>query len=202
MNTNPGAEKMTTTEIAKAFRSDVKAAKKAGKLPKSLKLSVRTEYFSMGSSIDVRVKSAPFALVSADNVLFCAARPNETPDRDLHRYTPEAQDLLETLSGMLNAYNEKDIDSQTDYFNVRFWDHTEIDHDTERNERDAILAGVDLSAVDCDAILNRAHRAAYEKQEAEYAAHVAKTEPEPTPEPTPEAPSLADEFIGWLDTAC
>jgi len=51
---------LTTTEIAKRFREDVKAAQAAGDLPLGLKVSVTTKYFSGGSSIHVVVKAADY----------------------------------------------------------------------------------------------------------------------------------------------
>lgn len=41
----------TTTQEAACFRADVKQAIKEGVLPKGLKLSVKTDYFSGGSAI-------------------------------------------------------------------------------------------------------------------------------------------------------
>lgn len=52
----------TTTQKAAKVRADVKAALKAGtlgKLPAGLKISVRTEYASLMSAINVTIKGAP-----------------------------------------------------------------------------------------------------------------------------------------------
>jgi hypothetical protein len=53
---------MTTTEIAKQVRADIRNAIKnqaLGDYPEGIKFSVRSEYYSGGSSIDITVKNAP-----------------------------------------------------------------------------------------------------------------------------------------------
>ena len=47
---------MTTKEIAKKIRTDLKALK-------GYKFSVRTEYFSGGSSIDIHVMKSPIRMI-------------------------------------------------------------------------------------------------------------------------------------------
>jgi len=110
---------MSTTEIAVAFRADVNAAIKAGELPKGLRLSVRTKYFSGGSSITVDITALPsgFRVLSDDylrNPIRCAPWQSKTE---------EAKALIAKLEGLLNAYNFDNSDSMTDYFHVRFYGH-------------------------------------------------------------------------------
>jgi hypothetical protein len=111
---------LNTTEIAKAFRADLKAAQKVNLIPNGIKFSVKTRYFSMGSSIDVRIKGG----VNPVNpeYTFDFQRENRTP-----RYTPEATALRETILAMLNAYNFDGSDPMSDSCNVNFFAHVQFD---------------------------------------------------------------------------
>ena len=125
---------LTTTEIAKRFREDVKAAQAAGDLPLGLKLSVTTKYFSGGSSIHVVVKAvhAGFRLIPEEWMnrrLTSSSYPTGTS-----RFTEAAADLLKTLERMLAAYNHDGSDSQTDYFDVRFYGSVRFSSDLEQAE--------------------------------------------------------------------
>jgi len=110
-------ENLSTTEIAKRFRSDVKAALAAGELPKGLKLSVRTDYFSMGSSIDVRIKEVPGLRVR---------NPERETNQDAPWATPEAWALKERLQGMLDAYNHDGSQPEVDHYDVNFYGHIQF----------------------------------------------------------------------------
>jgi hypothetical protein len=122
-NKYEATKNMSTTDIAKAFREDVKAAIKAGKLPKGLKLSVRTKYFSGGSSIDVNVTALP------------ANFPMDNPNYDPEWYAPETMNdpwspelraAMTLLKSILDAYNYDGSDIMTDYFHVRFYGHVNL----------------------------------------------------------------------------
>jgi hypothetical protein len=122
---------LNTTEIAKRFRQDVKAAKKAGKLPKTLKLSVRTSYFSMGSSIDVTIKHAGVAIVTRDYIEEWARKGSRPFGYDCRSeyFTDEAKAVKDTLEALLGSYNWDGSETQVDYFDVRFYGHVKFDHD-------------------------------------------------------------------------
>ena len=189
---------MTTTEIAKQIRADIKAAKKTGELPKSLKVSVRSEYFSMGSSINVNVKSAPFRCTDTVHVLWNAVAPSKCYPYGCDRDTPEAAALLETLSRMVNRYNVKDCDPMIDHFNVTFWDHVEIDYELQSAEREAIIAEHDVASITEDMLLDRigARRAgAVVKSLAKVDAAIETADTLPCP------PPANDAIACWLD-AC
>ncbi|MDQ6892222.1 MAG: hypothetical protein M3167_06030 [Acidobacteriota bacterium] len=132
---------ISTTEIAKRFRADVKAALAAGELPKGLKVSIRTSYFSGGSSIDVRIVSAPFSIMNKKRIEHDVRTPNaplSDDERPLH--SERAREVLATLEGMLQAYNHDGSEIQSDYFDVRFYGHVNFEHEQERAERAAVEA--------------------------------------------------------------
>lgn len=107
--------KLNTTQIAKAFRADVKAAQKSGDLPKRLKLSVRTQYYAGGSSIRVGIKDMP-----------CGAR------------STRAAVIANRLEDMLKAYNHNGSDSRFDHFDVNFYGSVQIDCNFGSDEEEQI----------------------------------------------------------------
>lgn len=140
-------EHPSTTEISKAIRQDIKQAVKEGLLPGSpVQFSVRTEYFSGGSSIDITVRNWDSAWQECDGTvpgtrkewpdggstatacpnLWCAARND--PERAAHAtphlvLTEHGQAAKMTLDRIINAYNHDGSDVMTDYFDVRFYGH-------------------------------------------------------------------------------
>lgn len=119
--------------IAKAIRADIAKAKKAGLLPLSWKYSVRSEYYSMGQSIDITVNSFREAWIledlekcdcyqrSAGNFyhgISCAGAGG------LSATGVAVRDLLQSFH---DAYNHNNSNSQIDYFDVRYYGQVRID---------------------------------------------------------------------------
>lgn len=142
-----------TAEIAKLFRADVAAAMRAGELPKGLKLSVRISRYAGGSSINVAVKACPgTAIANPGHVLAAEAIPNVYVDdmRVRHMYTDAARAVMAKLETLLEAYNRSEIDSQTDYFNVKFYGHVTIASELLRADRAAVVDALRTGLVqDC-----------------------------------------------------
>lgn len=115
---------LTTTQIAAAFRADVKRETAAGNLPRGLKLSVKTRYFSGGSSIDVKLVAVPEGLPVRNPGYDPSWRAPESINDPL---SPELRAALKLLASLLDAYNFDGSDIQTDYFHVRFYGHVELD---------------------------------------------------------------------------
>jgi len=123
---------LTTTQCAARIRADIKEALRTRELPRGLKVSVRSDYFANGSSIDVRVTALPagWALLNPERVRHDVLTPNVYPE-NLARYTEETTALLKVLQAIMDAYNYDGSDSQTDYFHVNFYGHAEIGHGLE-----------------------------------------------------------------------
>lgn len=119
----------TTTVIAKHVRLDIKEALREGRLPRGLKMSVRTKYHSGGSSLSVNVTACPVRFLNA------APDPVTGSYRDRDRYTDEGKAILETLRGIVAAYNYDGSDSMTDYYNVNFYAHVDFGWEMERDAR-------------------------------------------------------------------
>jgi hypothetical protein len=119
---------LSTTEIAARIRADIKGAIAAGELPRGIKVSVRTSYFSGGSSIDLKITAFPGRILRAGHD---HARGFE------NYFTPEAYQAKKTLQAIMDAYNHDGSDITTDYFDVRFYGHAEFDWRLEQAERKA-----------------------------------------------------------------
>ncbi|MFI5296767.1 MAG: DUF3560 domain-containing protein [Polyangiales bacterium] len=128
-------EGLDTAKIAARIREEIKEAVKRGTLPKA-KYSVRTDKYSMGSSIEVVATALPFPVLNPDAFF---VRPGETflsfdSDRFKSRLTPEAQRVERALNEIVNAYHWDKSDSSTDYYNERFARYVKVDEDADQRK--------------------------------------------------------------------
>jgi hypothetical protein len=123
-------EGLDTAQIAKAIREEIKAAVKSGALPKA-KYSVKTDRYSMGSSITVEASKLPFPTLNPDAFRVDPGANWLTFDsaRFRSRFTPKAQDVERKLSAIVNAYHWDRSDSSTDYYDERFARHVNLTED-------------------------------------------------------------------------
>jgi len=115
---------LTTVQVAALIRQDIK------KQFPNLKIFVRSEYYSGGSSIDIRVKSCDF------NPINPAWDPNDymTSMDNNPRYTERGKTLLRDLERIVNRYNRDNSDSSIDYFDVRFYSSVTYDYAFEQEK--------------------------------------------------------------------
>lgn len=124
MNTTYGTKYAATkdlkrTEIAKLIRADIKAAVKAGSLPKA-KYSVTCRSYSGGGSIDIHVSEAEgIRVYNVERLLFEHDEPHAYCALDV--YSAEMMAVVETLDAIHASYNYDGSDYSTDYFHVRFY---------------------------------------------------------------------------------
>ncbi len=130
---------LTTTEIAKLVRADIKAAVKTGDLPVGI-YSVRTRYASQMSAIDITVKSIECDVLNPGRIYAQSDTPDDFDAISKHEtYTQEYKAVSEHLTAILNDYNRKDIDSQSDLHNVRFFSSVKISYICRGDEEMRIL---------------------------------------------------------------
>jgi hypothetical protein len=117
----------TAAQIAKAMRSDIKTAKTEGLLPARWSYSVRSDTYSMGQSVDIRVQDCPDAWKPCDGLgcrnVWCSARndPQYAHAAEPHSVlTDEAEAAKMTLQRIHSAYNHDGSEIQIDYFDVRY----------------------------------------------------------------------------------
>ena len=112
------------SEVAKMVRKDIKAAVKAGKLPKGIKVSVRTR---RGYSIDLEIKAVPFNPSNLDRVVWDIAAPRDSREHPPVLLTSEAYNVQATLEGIVDDYNRSEVDYMTDYHNHHFYSSVTFD---------------------------------------------------------------------------
>lgn len=126
---------MDIKDIAKLVRMDIATAKKAGQLPRLMKVSVSIERYSMGCSLCVTVKEWSGRVV---NPAWCLGSINDPhgPNR-APRYTEQGTAWLEVLEAIANDYNYDNSDSETDCYEKAFSLHVGFAHIPEDAERQA-----------------------------------------------------------------
>lgn len=147
-----------TAEIAKLIRRDIKAAVKAGDLPK-VKVSVRTSRYSGGSSINVRIRSVEgIQMINADRVRhewLDAHGRHADACREYGRLpvllSSEAQSVKDTIERIVCSYNYDRSDLHTDYFDKAFAGIVQFDHEAYDAERDSVWATLDANDGELDA---------------------------------------------------
>lgn len=123
---------LTTTEIAKKIRQFITQEKKAGNIPKGMKISVRSEYFSGGSSIDAEVKALPEGMEVYDPKS-CRFREYAYDKKEFKRheffctkYSPKLDKILKNIKKFDSDYNFDCSDPLTDFFFVDHWFHMDV----------------------------------------------------------------------------
>lgn len=115
---------LSTTEIAKRIRADIKAAVEAGELPgKPVTYSVISRYFSGGSSIDVTARGILGSRVAGEE----AERDNRREGKRWPWLTDEARAVMAVLERIHDAYNHNGSEIQVDYFDVNYYGSVEIE---------------------------------------------------------------------------
>lgn len=115
---------LDVADVARLIRSDIKQAVKDGKLPKGPRYSVRTSRFSGGCSIDINVTNWDGdCRVLGSDPGSCSDHPDFA---DSYVYTAEADAAVKVLRSITQAYNRDNSDSQTDYYEVKFYSHVQI----------------------------------------------------------------------------
>jgi hypothetical protein len=127
--------KLSNKEIASLIRQDIKESIKTGQLPKGLKVSVRYEHFSGGSSIDARITAWPekFMWLNPDWVVLNTEHPNQYHDK-VPRYTGQAKAVIEKVKELHDAYNHDGSDSMVDHFDVKYYGSVDVDWELEKPE--------------------------------------------------------------------
>lgn len=119
------AKDLSTVEIAKLIRKDIKEHIEKGCLPEG-KYNVRSKYFAGGSSIHVYVSNLEHVVYN-DEYLY--AVNNKLPVREWPRscYTELAKNVLKTVERIANQYNYDGSEVQVDYFDVNFYFSADFD---------------------------------------------------------------------------
>lgn len=134
---------LSTPEIAKLIRLDIKQAIKDKTLPQGT-YSVRSAAFAGGTSITVRVRALSIPVVSVEWAVLDALDGGYSK-KDM--FTPEARRVLGTLEGLVAAYNYDGSDLMTDLWDVRFYSSIDFDSELVYREVDQLRQGRPLLQV-------------------------------------------------------
>lgn len=151
MATETPKHKLPLKEIAVRVRADIKAAIKDGRLP-AFKVSVVTDYYSMGQSLDVKVKAVPagYLVPNLANVIWAKENPNtypgHAPSNARNRESDEARAHLAIIDGIVSEYHRNDSDMMTDYYSVNFAKRVDFHWELESNQRKELLASLEEDA--------------------------------------------------------
>lgn len=131
---------LSTAQIAKLIRADIKTAINEGLLPERWRYSVRSERFAGGTSIDITVRDCADAWTECDGTAnggltgcrnpWCAAGGihKDKPGASAHDVlTDEAQAAKITLERIHGAYNHDGSDSMVDYFDVNYYGQVDFE---------------------------------------------------------------------------
>lgn len=146
---------LTTKEIAKLIRQDIKELKLTKK--NGYKISVTSDSFAGGSAIDITVKETPFAKYTPEYLEYWSLKSDiercdwirskgiglegycrrdqttweyhlfSASDATYGRFTPEMEKLRTVLRYLLDMYRRDDSDSQIDYFDCNFYANIRIE---------------------------------------------------------------------------
>ena len=129
--------KRSVKDCAACIRADIKAAVKAGTLPRG-KYSVAMRHHR---AIVVTIAGVQFIVLNRARVALEAAHPCTYPrDSRLEVYSAMGKALLKRVESMVNAYKRDNSDTQSGYFDVNFYDDVKFDWEWTKEQRAAIIA--------------------------------------------------------------
>lgn len=139
--------KLSSKDVAKLVRDEIKTLKKAGEMPAGVKTSVRYESFAGGSSIRISIKDTPFNVYNPEWVAYDIENPHSSYTPHIPRFSDEARKLKASLEAMLNAYNHDGSDAMVDYFDVKFYSSVDFDWDLEKKHHAERVVAYTVSKV-------------------------------------------------------
>lgn len=129
---------MTADEVTTAVRADLKAAVKAGTLPKA-SYFVRKTWSGHTAHLYVTIKGWTGQVHEGGWLEHLAL--HDEYSRTVERYTPEAKALLASAEAIANAYNYDESDLASDYFNVGYYLDVRFDREDETRDREMAAYG-------------------------------------------------------------
>ena len=133
---------LDTVGIAKRVREDIVAAVRMGDLPKA-KYSVRTDKYSMGSSITIEATKLPFPVLNRDAFHVVGNWVELDRMHFTSRFTLDAQKVDRMLNRIVTAYHWDRSDPMSDIYNERFHRDVRVtprDGEWETIEREKLAA--------------------------------------------------------------
>ena len=125
---------LSMAEIVSRIREDIKAAKKAGALPKDLRTTVSRRNYNV---ITINIRALPGGMRKYTEDYMLASRNLTQPANRYSgfysdAFTPEYKAMKEKLESIMSAYNRDNSDIMTDYFDRRFYDYVETTYELDQ----------------------------------------------------------------------
>lgn len=126
-------------DIAADVRSIIKKAIKSGYLPKSLKVSVKIERYSMGCSLNVAVTACDEIMINMESWLKMREWKWMGSWADAgSRYSVKGHEVLDFLKQVVKAFQKSEYHGGSDYSNTNF--HSDVSIDIEDEQFEKIIA--------------------------------------------------------------
>jgi len=161
---------LSTKDIAKLVRKEIR--EKIYREYPGTKVSVRVEYFSGGSAINVFITDLPFNPIRPD---FDPDNPSNPIDRTYQelKYVPEYLEIKKKIDAIVIQYKRDDSKPEVDYYNVNFYFHgAEVHWEKEkewieerRKQREARMSGEEVEASEVATSVGGSAGESTEKQE-------------------------------------
>ena len=141
------------TDIAKDVRKQIKAAKKDGTLPASMKVSVTCDKYAGGQSMRLSIVSVDenplceqyirWVTANPDASIYdyCSGRDGVTTNR--HHLADWAIDATEFLKSTVGQYHWDKSDIQSDYSHCNFYYTVEFDWKLRNDKQEEIVAMIE-----------------------------------------------------------
>ncbi|NUB25746.1 hypothetical protein [Azospirillum brasilense] len=133
---------MRDADRNKLIRAAFKEAEKAGTIPQSVKVSVRSPH---AGSVTVEIQAVPFLIPNPENVRWQEDNPHSVPAYDApfeakEWRTDAAQALRDILETIASQWRYDKSDSMTDYFDTNYYLHIRFSLELERAHKEWILS--------------------------------------------------------------
>lgn len=119
------------TDIAKIVRKRIRQSSELA----GIKCSVRISRYSMGQSLSVRIKEAPFLVVNPARIK-ADAENRMLEAHELPRHSSHVCDARRAIESIIADYNFGCSEPQTDYYHVNFHSNVDVDMSLERTHRE------------------------------------------------------------------
>lgn len=137
---------MSNAQVAKLIRADIQDAIDKGLLP-PMDVSVVVKASRTSSSILVRINriDAGVQVLNPEWVKAIEGGMSRSDARELGEYTRDGQGILESVRAIYNRFNLDNSDSQTDYYNVRYYGDVAYGEALRMQDRFNVLAMAGLA---------------------------------------------------------
>lgn len=129
---------LSSAELTKSIRNDLKEAQSKGYLPKALKFSVTKEDFSGGRSVSISIRGMDNKSIYGKDIQTKAELNQHFQDSNSvsDSQSKNTNEIMERVKGIADAYNNQSIHSEIDYFSTSYYSRVKIEDKFDREWRE------------------------------------------------------------------